>query len=78
MAKKKSVRARGEPEIPKAAREPRTQIRASETCAAAIIKVAMEENLSTAEWLDAHVLPLTQKRYREVVLGKAKDLKRAP
>jgi hypothetical protein len=66
VAKKKA----GQP-----SKKPETLIRASEECAAAIGEAARFENVSTSQWLDAHVLPLARRLYRDGVIEKAKRLK---
>lgn len=61
----------------KAPREPETMIRVSKRCAAAISEVAQLEKMTSAEWLEAKVLPLAQKEYRETFLKKAKQMERS-
>jgi hypothetical protein len=51
-----------------------TLIRVSDEFAAAVGEVARFENLSNADWLDALVLPLARKLYREAVIKKAKRM----
>lgn len=51
-----------------------TLIRVSDAFHAALTDAANFEKVSIAEYADAHLLPLVQKRYRDAVLKVAKRL----
>ncbi len=51
-----------------------TLIRVSDAFAVAIRDAAQMEKLSVAEFADAHLLPVAQKRYRDAVVKEARRL----
>ena len=61
-------------EKPKTPKRYGTLIRVSDEFAAAIREVTSLEMISTAEFADTHLLPVVRKRYREVILKKAKGI----
>lgn len=51
-----------------------TLIRVSDELAAALREATGLEGVSTAEYGDLHILPMVQKRYKEIILKKAKKM----